>query len=108
MSKVPDTQDTPEIPNGDGIGSDMLPITDLDQCITLLADWHNRQVATVNHLCTVPEGVKVVIGEGEEAKEQILEGKFLEGFQLGLNIALNYLGTLPFMAEYVDAPPTQH
>ena len=89
---------------------DLLPINDLDQFIALLTDWHNRQVATVKHLKVVPEGIKLIIGEGEEAEEKVLEGEFLHGFQLGLDLSLNYLGTLPFMAEYVDAAPedTKH
>ena len=88
--------------------TDLLAVTNLDHFITLLTDWHNRQVATVKHLVEVPEGVKVIIGDGEEAKQKTLEGEFLEGFQLGLGLALNYLGTLPFMAEYADDASTQH
>ena len=90
------------------VKSEMLAVTDLDHFISLLVDWHNRQVATVKHLQTVPEGIKLIIGEGEEAKEQVLEGQFLDGFKLGIDLAVNYLGTLPFKAEYVDVPPTQH
>lgn len=84
--------------------NDLLAVTDLDHFITLLTDWHNRQVATVKHLQEVPSGITAVIGEGDDADKKTLEGEFLEGFQLGLGLALNYLGKLPFMAEYVDAP----
>ena len=93
------TQDAP---------SDLLAVEGLDHFIALLTDWHARQVATVKHLQEVPAGIKIVVGEGEEAKEHAMEGQFLEGFQLGLGLALNYLGVLPFMAEYADAPPPQH
>lgn len=88
--------------------AELLAVTDLDHFITLLTDWHNRQVATVKHLHEVPSGITVVIGEGDDADKKTLEGEFLEGFQLGLGLALNYLGTLPFMAEYVDADTTHH
>ena len=88
--------------------NDLLAVTDLDHFITLLTDWHNRQVATVKHLQEVPNGITVVIGDGDDAAKKTLEGEFLEGFQLGLGLALNYLGTLPFMAEYVDDTPTHH
>lgn len=87
---------------------ELLAVTDLDHFITLLTDWHNKQVATVKHLNNAPQGIKILIGEGEEAKEKTLEGEFLEGFQLGIGLALNYLGTLPFMAEYVDDDTTHH
>ena len=88
--------------------SELLAVTDLDHFITLLTDWHNRQVATVKHLREVPAGMQMIIGDGEDAKEMKLEGERLEGFQLGLDLALNFLGTLPFMAEYVDAEPALH
>lgn len=88
--------------------SELLAVTDLDHFITLLTDWHNRQVATVKHLREVPTGTQMIIGDGEDVKEKTLEGEFLEGFQLGIGLALNYLGTLPFMAEYVDDTSTHH
>ena len=88
--------------------NDLLAVTDLDHFITMLTDWHSRQVATVKHLQEVPNGITVVIGEGDDADKKTLEGEFLEGFQLGLGLALNYLGKLPFMAEYVDADATNH
>ena len=88
--------------------NELLAVNNLDHFITLLTDWHNRQVATVKHLQTAPSGITVVIGEGEEAEQKTLEGDFLTGFHLGLGLALNYLGTLPFMAEYVDDTATHH
>ena len=88
--------------------ADLVAVNDLDHFITLLTDWHNRQVATVKHLQEVPNGITMVIGDGDDAAKKTLEGEFLEGFQLGLGLALNYLGTLPFMAEYVDDTPTHH
>ena len=87
---------------------ELLAVTNLDHFITLLTDWHNHQVATVKHLREVPTGMQMIIGDGEDAKEMKLEGERLEGFQLGLDLALNFLGTLPFMAEYVDDASTQH
>ena len=88
--------------------SDMLAVNDLDHFINLLTHWHNRQVATVAHLREVPEGIKVVIGDDEDAQPKAMEGEFLEGFQLGIGLALNYLGKLPFMAEYADDVPAVH
>ena len=98
-NEAPQTQQLPE---------ELLAVTDLDHFITLLTDWHNKQVATVKHLREVPAGMQMIIGDGEDAKEMKLEGERLEGFQLGLDLSLNFLGTLPFMAEYVDDATTQH
>lgn len=88
--------------------SELIEVNDLDHFITLLTDWHNRQVNTVLHLRSVPAGITVKIGDGDDTKDAVMEGDFLAGFQLGLDLALNYLGTLPFMAEYQDDEPTQH
>ena len=88
--------------------NDLLAVNDLDHFITLLTDWHNHQVATVKHLQEVPNGITVVIGEGDDAAKKTLEGEFLEGFQLGLGLALNYFSKLPFVAEYVDADAIHH
>ena len=98
-NEAPQTQETAD---------ELLAVTDLDHFITLLTDWHNRQVATVQHLREVPAGMQMIIGDGEDSKEMMLEGERLEGFQLGLDLALNFLGTLPFMAEYADDATIQH
>lgn len=90
------------------IPAELLAVNDLDHFITLLTDWHNRQVATVKHLQEVPVGIQVIIGDDEEAKKMKLEGERLEGFKLGIDLALNFLGTLPFMAEYADPDATKH
>ena len=88
--------------------SELLAVNNLDHFIALLTDWHQRQVATVKHLQEVPTGITVVIGDSDGETKKTLEGEFLEGFHLGLGMALNYLGTLPFMAEYVDDTPMHH
>lgn len=84
---------------------DTVPVTDLDQFVKMLVAWHRLQVATVKHHVSIPEGTRVSI-EGEP--EFVLEGDVLRGFQMGLTVGLNYLGTLPFMAEYEDDVPTLH
>ena len=68
-------------------------VTELPEFTFLLQAWHDRQVKTVNHFFTVPEGQVVEI-EGET--EFQLSGDVLRGFKLGLSIALSYLGQLPF------------
>lgn len=79
----------------------LVQINDLDTFIQLLAAWHQKQVATIQHLYEVPPGTEVVVEGSEPFK---MEGDILKGFQLGINMAMQYLGTLPFEAEYEDAP----
>lgn len=82
--------------------SKTVPIESIDQFAALVATWHERAVATIKHLSHVPEGMEVAI-EGQENFK--LEGEAHRGFVLGLELALNFVGTLPFAAEH-EAPET--
>ena len=77
-------------------------VTELGEFVPLLQNWHHRQVKTVEHFQTVPEGQEVEI-EGEAAFK--LEGDVMRGFKLGLSIALFYLGQLPFSPAMEELPP---
>ena len=79
-------------------------VTELGEFIPLLENWHARQVKTVEHFFTVPEGQVVEI-EGEP--EFALEGDTMKGFKLGLSIALSYLGQLPFSNAMMEEVPTE-
>lgn len=82
-----------------------LDVKDLGQFIALLAAWHQRQVATLEHLQKIPPGTEVSV---EDADSFTLEGDVLRGFQMGLSLALSHMGTLPFNAEFVDPDATKH
>lgn len=85
-------------------GEEIIQISDMGQFIALMQDWHAKQVATVHHFTEIPPGVEVQV-EGEEPF--LLEGDTLKGFNLGINMALSYLGELPFYAQG-SANATQH
>ena len=76
--------------------NEIVEVNDMGQFIALMQDWHAKQVATVHHFTEIPPGVEVQV-EGEEPFE--LEGDTLKGFKLGINMALSYLGELPFYAQ---------
>ena len=76
---------------------------DLDTFFGLLTGWHQRQVATLNHMKDVPEGTEVTM-EGDKLPPLVLSGDTLRGFQLGIETSLMELGTLPFYAETEDEP----
>ena len=82
--------------------SETLFITELGDFVPILTDWHQRQVATVLHFQDVPSGMEVKV-EGEE-EALVLEGKVLDGFRMGISLALSYLGKLPFIPECEDSP----
>lgn len=85
MNETPDVQE--QVPEG------AFMIETIDQFAQLIQDWHSNTVATIKHMIDVPDGMEVVI-EGEEPFK--MEGEIQRGYKLGLNIALNYLGPLPF------------
>lgn len=84
-------------------------IQTVDEFGGLLFSWHNKQVATVRHFLEVPAGTEVQVGNKEEIT---LDGDTLKGYKLGLELALHYLGTLPFgyipdEAEDAQAPTAE-
>ena len=76
-------------------------VDNLDQFVTVLADWHGSKVASLKHMQTIPDGTEVAINEGAS---NILTGDLLKGFQLGIDLALMELGTLPFYTEAEPEP----
>ena len=84
---------------------DEVVISSLDHFVTLLVDWHKRQVATLEHMQTIPAGTDIAV-EGEDPFR--LEGDVMRAFQMGVAVSLSHLGTLPFNAEFVDPDASKH
>lgn len=82
-----------------------LIVSELYEFVPLLEDWHERQVKLVQHLMQIPPGQEVEI-EGETPF--VLEGETLKGYQLGISLALCYLGSLPFSSDRDSEPPMVH
>lgn len=83
------------------VQEEIVTVSDMDQFLSMITHWHQHQVKTIHHLHEVPEGTEVTIGDDDTFK---LEGDTLKGFKVGIQLCLNYLGTLPFVAEYDDEP----
>lgn len=75
-------------------------VENLDQFVRVLMAWHANKVAMLRHLQSIPEGTEVSKDDGEPL---VLTGDMLKGFQMGLEVALEEMGTLPFEAELEDA-----
>lgn len=73
-------------------------VEDLDQFVHMLSAWHEKQVATLQHFLSIPQGTAVQVGE-DEADEVILIDDAHRAFIAGVTLALAHLGTLPFAAE---------
>lgn len=67
-------------------------VVDLGTFINILTDWHKTRVQFLEHLKNVPEGVAISINDGEDIA---MTGQLLEGFRLGLGLALSELGSFP-------------
>ena len=80
---------------------DTVPVEDLDTFVRLLTEWHNNRKAVLSHMLTIPEGSEVSVNDNEQ---YVLSGDLLKGFNIGVTTALIELGTLPFAAEFDEAP----
>lgn len=76
-----------------------IEVIDIHEFVQLLSGWHSTKVTVLRHMQSIPEGSQVAINDGEMLT---LEGKYLLGFQAGLQLALMELGTLPFMFNYEE------
>lgn len=85
----PPTQPTQPTP-------DIIEITDVNQFVGILAAWHSKKVAVLEHMLQVPEGTEMSV-DGQDPL--ILTGDMLAGVKAGISIALMELGSLPFIAE---------
>lgn len=86
----------------DNTPPDFHTTNDLDTFFGLLTGWHEKKVATLNHMKDVPEGTEVTM-DGDDSPPIVLTGNMLTGFQLGIELSLMELGTLPFYAETDEA-----
>ena len=80
--------------------SDLIPVTDLDQFVSVLMDWHQNKVARLEYLLTIPDGTETTLNETESV---VLTGDVRTAFIIGITVALTELGKLPFVTE---AEPT--
>lgn len=87
--------------NKSDIDDEIVPVEDLHKFVDLLVSWHLRRVAICHHFKDIPVGSEIQI---EDEEVIVMEGPFLDGFKLGIDMALNQLGELPFVAQ---APPDE-
>jgi hypothetical protein len=75
-------------------------IDTLDGFVRALHSWHQNKVKMLQHLKTIPEGTEVTDVKDDGTEEKfVLEGDVLKGFVIGLTVALEEMGELPFEAE---------
>lgn len=84
--------------------SEVVFIEDVDMMANVISDWHKKEVATLEHMLTIPEGVEVVFGDD---KPIILTGDIYTGFLTGISISLLRLGTLPFVTDTQESSVAQ-
>lgn len=82
---------------------DQQPIVTMNSVMEMaevLAKWHQHKVNVLKYIRDIPEGS---ITELDGVKREF-SGDFREGVILGINLALNELGVLPFVMSTEDAP----
>ena len=73
-------------------------IDSLDQFAFVISEWHKRKVTILEHFLSIPEGTTLEVNnEDIEVKDDLRKG-----FLLGLNLALNELGVLPFVSTPIN------
>ena len=76
--------------------AEVIMIDTLDGFVKALHHWHHNKVQVIKHLQSIPEGTEV----SKESEEPfVLTGDALKGFVMGLQVALEEIGELPFEAE---------
>lgn len=79
-------------------------VTNLDQFVKLLVDWHNAKVKVLEHLLQLPDAtLDIQVGDDPSIT---LTGEILDGFKVGVQMALMELGSLPFVYETEPEEPT--
>lgn len=76
--------------------NDVVSVDSLEAFVPLLVQWHDLRISRLNHLLDTPEGVEV---DMDGQAPLVLEGLALQGFKLGINIALHQLGKLPLVID---------
>lgn len=82
---------------------DTIEITDINQFVGILSEWHAKKVAILEHMLQVPDGTEMIVDGGTPI---ILTGDMLAGVRAGISMALMELGSLPFVAEMEPATTT--
>lgn len=98
-------------------------IDNVDTFGMLLNEWHSAQLAMTRHFLSIPEGTEMEIAEtGKDAEKIVVGGDLRKGFLLGIHLALNHFGRLPFgptqpsaltddssnQSANDEVPPTKH
>lgn len=70
-------------------------INTLEEFAYVIEAWQKNVNDQLNHLLEVPEGTNIEIGEGEDTQSKVLTGDYLEGFTLGVQLAISTLNDNP-------------
>ena len=81
---------------------DTVPINDINQFAGLVSHWHQNRVAQLRAVLETPDDVEIQV-TSDQGEPITLDAHQRAGLQAGIYIALDLLGTLPFVAE-MEAP----
>lgn len=96
---------TQSIPETKLAQSELVGITDLDQFVAMLSQWHQNRVAQMQKFMDIPEDTEVTTNS--QSQPVILTGDVRMGFLIGITTGLAILGKLPFVAEIDEEVATE-
>lgn len=94
-----DTQDVQDAQEDVTEQEQTVPVTDLNQFVAILSQWHQGKTKTLKHMLEIPLGTPF---DFNNELDLVLQGDLHKGFIIGLTVALSELGELPFVAEMED------
>lgn len=74
-------------------------MSEFQDFVEQLQDWHERQVASLK---TISETKVEIIKLGTDENALELSGREARVFRMGVSVALQYLGKLPFSVQHED------
>ena len=75
-----------------------VPVEDINHFVLLVSRWHQNRVAQLRAVLETPDDVEIQV-TSDEGEPITLDTHQRAGLQAGIYIALDLLGTLPFVAE---------
>lgn len=75
-------------------------MSELQEFVEHIQAWHEKQMSTLKIITDAPKEAGIKLGTGDDAIE--LTGEGARGFRMGIIIAQQYLGKLPFSVDTTD------
>lgn len=73
----------------------------INKLVTSVTGWHAKAIGDIDTILSIPDA-SIQLGSDSEEKPIILDGATLTGFRIGMRVAKEWFGELPFNATPTD------